>query len=144
MPPRASNPPAANMKTLRLTLFTAALLATSLPAAEKSAASPTAPKTVIHFVTVAWKEGTTPEQIDAALAGAHKLPQQYKGILRVWTKALKIQDAPGAKIKKNNIIAMEFADEEALKAYTDSDAQKEWYKVYTPIRQQSTTFDVTN
>jgi hypothetical protein len=27
---------------------------------------------------------------------------------------------------------------------TDSDAQKEWYKVYLPIRDESTTFDVTN
>ena len=39
---------------------------------------------------------------------------------------------------------MEFVDEAALKAYTDSDAQKEWYKVYLPIRGESTTFDITN
>jgi hypothetical protein len=108
------------------------------------AADTSTPKTVIHIITVAWKEGTTPQQIQAALDGARKLPQSYKGVLRVWTKALKIQDAPGAQIKKSNVIVMEFANEEALKAYTDSDAQKEWYKVYLPIRQQSTTFDVTN
>lgn len=108
------------------------------------AATPTAPKTVMHIVTVAWKEGTTPEQIQAALDSAHKLPQAYKGILRVWTKALKIQDAPGAQIKKANVIVMEFADEKALQAYGDSDAQKKWYEAYLPIRQQSTTFDVTN
>lgn len=104
----------------------------------------TAPKTVIHFVTVAWKKETTPEQIQAALDGAQKLPQQYKGLLHVWTKALKIQDAPGATLKKANVIVMEFADEGTFKAYTDSPAQKEWYKLYTPIREQSTTFDVTN
>lgn len=107
-------------------------------------ATTTAPKTVIHIVTVAWKEGTTPEQIQAALDSAQKLPQSYKGILRVWTKALKIQDAPGAQIKKANVIVMEFADEKALQAYGDSDAQKKWYETYLPIRQQSTTFDVTN
>jgi hypothetical protein len=39
---------------------------------------------------------------------------------------------------------MEFADEAALKAYSGSDAQKEWYKVYLPIRAKSTTFDITN
>jgi hypothetical protein len=39
---------------------------------------------------------------------------------------------------------MEFEDEEALKAYADSPAQKEWYKTYLPIRQESTTFDITN
>ena len=39
---------------------------------------------------------------------------------------------------------MEFASEKALADYTDSDAQKEWYKVYTTIREESTTFDITN
>jgi len=39
---------------------------------------------------------------------------------------------------------MEFADEAALKAYTGSPAQKEWYQIYLPIRDESTTFDITN
>ena len=39
---------------------------------------------------------------------------------------------------------MEFKDEQALKDYAGSDAQKEWYKVYLPIRARSTTFDITN
>jgi hypothetical protein len=39
---------------------------------------------------------------------------------------------------------MEFADEAALKAYSGSPAQKEWYKAYLPIRKESTTFDITN
>jgi hypothetical protein len=39
---------------------------------------------------------------------------------------------------------MEFADEAALKAYTDSPAQKKWYEVYLPIRGESRTFDITN
>jgi hypothetical protein len=39
---------------------------------------------------------------------------------------------------------MEFADEKALADYKDSDAQKVWYKLYLPIRAQSTTHDITN
>ena len=39
---------------------------------------------------------------------------------------------------------MEFADEKALADYKDSDAQKAWYKIYQPIRDQSTTHDITN
>ena len=89
-------------------------------------------------VTVSWKAGTTPEQIQAALDGAQKLPAAYKGITRVWTKTVKAQG------DRTHVIAMEFASEQALKDYTDSDAQKEWYKVYLPIRERSTTFDVTN
>lgn len=125
------------MKKLILALVTASLVALS-SASLSAQTSTTAPKTVIHVVTVAWKDGTTPEQIKAALDGAQALPAAYKGITRVWTKTLKAQGG------KANAIVMEFADEQALKDYTDSDAQKEWYKVYLNIRGSSTTFDITN
>ncbi len=122
------------MKKLLLTLAAATLL--SLGTAHAS--EQTAPKTIVHVVTVAWKSGTTPEQIKAALDGAQALPEAYKGITHVWTKTLKAQGG------KTNVIVMEFASEAAFKDYTDSAAQKEWYKVYLPIREQSTTFDITN
>jgi uncharacterized protein (DUF1330 family) len=122
------------MKKLLVTLVTVALLSFG----SAHAAEQTAPKTLIHVVTVSWKAGTTPEQIKAALDGVQALPAAYKGITRVWTKTVKAQG------EKANAIVMEFADEAAFKAYTDSDAQKEWYKVYIPIRKESTTFDITN
>ena len=100
--------------------------------------SETAPKTLIHVVTVAFKEGTTPEQIQAALDGAQKLPSQFPGITRVWTKTVKAQG------NRTHAIVMEFTGEQALKDYAGSDAQKEWYKVYEGIREASTTFDITN
>ncbi len=122
------------MKRILATLLTAALLActTAVSAAD------TAPKTVMHVVTVSWKAGTTPEQIQAALDGAKALPAAYPGILRVWTKTVKAQG------DRTHVIAMEFKDEDALKNYSKSPAQETWYKVYTPIRERSTTFDVTN
>jgi hypothetical protein len=123
------------MKKIILAFLTASLLA--LGAATASAAD-TAPKSVIHVITVEWKADTKPEQIKAALDGAAALPSNYKGITRVWVKSIKVQGG------KNNAIVMEFADAAALKAYADSDAQKEWYKVYMPIRKESTTFDITN
>jgi hypothetical protein len=122
------------MKKLLLTLTTLTLLTLSAP----FASAQTAPKTVIHVVTVAWKPGTTPEQIKAALDGAQALPASYKGITHVWTKSIKVQ------AEKANAIVMEFADEDALKAYTDSPGQLEWYKLYLPIRKSSSTFDITN
>jgi Stress responsive A/B Barrel Domain len=122
------------MKILTLTLIAACLL--TLSAANLSAQ--TEPKSVIHVITVAWKKGTTPEQIQAAMDGVRALPGRYKGVLRVWTRSIKVQG------DKANAIVMEFADEAALKAYAGSPAQKEWYKVYMPIRDESTTFDITN
>ena len=103
-----------------------------------TAAKASAPTTVIHVVTVSWKAGTTPEQIKAALDGAHQLPAAYKGITRVWTKTVKAQG------DRTHAIVMEFASEQALKDYANSEAQKEWYKAYLPIRERSTTFDITN
>ncbi|MBI5693813.1 MAG: Dabb family protein [Verrucomicrobia bacterium] len=137
------------MKRTLLPLLALGVLALGIPslagAAEekkaKKAAAPaasTAPKTVIHVVTVTWKAGTTADQIKAALDGAQKLPAAYKGITRVWTKTIKAQG------ERTHAIVMEFASEQALKDYTDSDAQKKWYEVYVPIRERSTTFDITN
>ena len=124
------------MKKLILPLLSVGLLTLGAPAT--SAQTATAPKSVIHVVTVSWKPDTKPEQIQAALDGVKALPARYPGITRVWTKSIKIQGG------KANAIVMEFADEAALKAYTDSPAQMEWYKVYAAIRGESTTFDITN
>ena len=136
------------MKTTIYTLLLASLFALGAstvsaqaePKKAKKAASvsSTAPKSVIHVVTVSWKAGTTPDQIKAALDGAQKLPAAYQGITRVWTRTVKAQG------DRSHAIVMEFASEQALKDYTDSDAQKEWYKVYLPIRERSTTFDISN
>lgn len=131
------------MKKLLSTLLCVGLLA--IGAASLSAQAPaTAPKSVIHVVTVAWKPGTTPAQIKAALDGAHKLPAQYKGITRVWTDSFKVQNPPGTTTERTHVIVMEFADKKALADYTDSPAQLEWYKLYTPIRAESTTHDISN
>jgi len=122
------------MKSLIVPLFALVLLALT-PAA---AFAETAPPTLLHVVTVQWKAGTTAEQIQAALDGVKALPTKYPGIVHVWTKSIKVQGG------KANAFVMEFSDEAAFKAYTDSPAQKEWYKIYLPIRQESTTFDIIN
>jgi ABC-type glycerol-3-phosphate transport system substrate-binding protein len=122
------------MKKLFLTLVASLLLCV----ASASAAEDTAPNTLIHVVTVSWKEGTTPEQIQAALDGVKALPASYPGITRVWTKTVKAQG------DRSHAIVMEFKSEQALKDYAGSDAQKKWYEVYANIRNRSTTFDITN
>jgi len=106
--------------------------------ADAGMSSATAPKSVIHVVTVNFKEGTTPAQIKAAVDGVHKLPAAFPGITRVWTRAIKNQT------EMAHIFVMEFASEQALKDYSDSPAQKEWYKVYADIRARSVTSDITN
>lgn len=125
------------MKKTIVSFLTIALIACSALSVSARAAD-SAPKSVIHVITVKWKPGTTPEQIQAALDGAKALPAAYPGITHVWTRAIKVQG------DKTHAIAMEFADEAALKTYTDSPAQKKWYEVYLSIREESRTFDITN
>ena len=122
------------------TVLTAALALTLLGAGALIAANKYGkPTSVIHVVTVRWKAEATPAQIDAAIAGVEKVAASYPGIKNVWIKTLKVQ-GQGYK----NAFVMEFKSEADLKNYTDSEAQKEWYKLYLPIRDQSTTHDITN
>jgi uncharacterized protein (DUF1330 family) len=99
-----------------------------------------APTTVIHIINIKWKEDATPEQIKAAVDAARQLPSKFPGIKRVWTKNIKYQGQEGMK----QAIVMEFESQDALKKYTDSPAQKAWYELYLPIREDSSTHDITN
>ena len=103
-------------------------------------AADTKPKTVIHVIAIKWKADATPAQIEQAIKGAEALPSQYTGILRVWTNPIKKQLPEGY----SHVIVMEFANEDALKKYADSPAQKKWYELYMPIREESRTSDITN
>lgn len=94
---------------------------------------------VIHVVTIKWKQGTTPQQIKAALDGVKTVKKEYPKIKNVWTKSIKVQGDG-----YTHAIAMEFESEKALTDYAGSDAQKNWYKVYMNIREESTTHDITN
>lgn len=101
-------------------------------------AAPKKPKSVIHVITIQWKTDATPQQIQQALQAAENI--NYPGLKNVWTRPIKMQLPEGFK----NIIVMEFESEDALKKYADSPAQKQWYEIYMPIREESRTHDVTN
>ena len=94
--------------------------------------------TVIHVVTVSWKEDASEADIQKALDGVHVLAKAYDGILRVWTKTRSAQG------NRSHAFAMEFKDEQALIDYAGSPEQLAWYEVYRPVRAGSTTFGITN
>lgn len=97
------------------------------------------PKSVIHVVTIRWKEGATDEQKKKAIDAFVTAADNTKGVTRVWTRAIKVQGQG-----YTHAVVMEFANEQALKDYADSPAQKKLYEVYIPVRDQSTTHDITN
>jgi hypothetical protein len=99
-----------------------------------------APPTVIHVIHVKWKLEATPEQIKAAVEAVQQLPAKYPGITRVWTKNLRYQGQEGFK----QAIVMEFESPDALKRYENSAAQKWWYELYLPVREDSRIDDIGN
>jgi ABC-type glycerol-3-phosphate transport system substrate-binding protein len=123
------------MKRLFLAVFAATIMAVTA-----AFAADATPKTVVHVITVQWKTGTTSAQISKVLDVVSKMPSEYPGITRVWTKPIKKQIPEGY----SQIIVMEFASEDALKQYVGSAAQKKFYEVYMPIREESQTSDITN
>ena len=120
-------------------MFLTALAAAAMLAAVAFAAD-TKPKTVIHVITIKWNPDAKPAQIEQAIKAAEALPSEYPGIIHVWTKPIKKQIPDGY----NHVIVMEFSSEDALKKYADSPAQKKWYEVYMPVREESRTSDITN
>ncbi len=128
------------MKKLLTTLCTLVALgfAAATATADHHEKDAMAPKSVIHVVTVSWKEEATEAQVKAALDGVHALAKEYPGITRVWTRCIKAQG------NREYAFVMEFKDEKALEDYAGSAAQKKWYESYYPARAASTTFDITN
>lgn len=97
------------------------------------------PATLLHIVTVQWKDESTPEQRQQAIDGVRTMAGQIPGVRNVWLKTVKVQ--PNTY---NAVFVMEFQNQKAFDAYADHPAHREWEKVYVPIRQRSTTHDVTN
>ena len=109
-----------------------------------STAKATAPTSLIHFITLKWKDDATAQQRQAALDAAAKMAGVVPGLQRVWTKKIVLQTQTADGKDYDAIIAMEFTDAAALKAYTTHPARDEWYKIYIPIRLESRTHDVSN
>jgi len=127
-------------------LMTLALGASMLLGANKYGA----PRSIIHVVTILWKEDSTPAQRQASLDGVKKMAEAIPGIKNVWIKPLKVQgrgDAgkdgkPGRAY--DTAFVIEFADQAAADRYVDHPAHVEWNKTYLPIREASTSHQITN
>jgi hypothetical protein len=126
------------LKTLAAALSLLAVFTAGIVLGQKKNSFQT-PHSVLHVITLKWTDGATDAQKQAALDGVKTMAAQVPGLTNVWLKTLKVQPQG-----YNAVIAMEFKDQAAFDAYAASPAHKEWEKVYLPVRQQSTTHDVTN
>ena len=133
-------------KCFAATLLTVVFAAGVLLGANKFGA----PHSVIHVVTILWKEDSTPEQRQASLDGVTKMAAAIPGIKNVWIKKLKVQGrGPAGKDGKpgrpyDAAFVIEFADQAAADRYVDHPAHVEWNKTYLAIREESTSHQITN
>src|ERR1043165_8096259 len=103
------------------------------------------PKTVIHVVTVKWKDDSTPEQRKKALDGVKAMAATIPGIKNVWLEKLKVQAQTAANKPYDWAFVMEFESEAALTAYADHPKHKEWDEsLYFPVREERRTHDISN
>ncbi len=122
------------LKIIRNLFLATAMLSLAAFAVER-------PKSVIHVINVKFKPTASKADIDKAIAGIETVAGKYKGIKRVWLRPILVQ---GGESKFTHCLVMEFESEDALKNYKDSPEQKEWYKLWIPVRELSNTHDVTN
>lgn len=101
------------------------------------------PKSIIHVVTLYWKEGTTDAQKQQVWQATEKMASEIPGITNLWLKSVKVQGDAGGKNLESAFV-MEFKDQAAFQAYGDHPAHKAWEKVYIPVRGESRTHDITN
>lgn len=128
------------MKALRFVLVFALATVLFAPSALLAAEKPAS---VIHIITLFWKDGATDAQIKGVLDGLDAAAKMDSGITRLWLKPIKMQGEIGDK-KIGHVIVMEFASQDALKKYAGSEAQKKFYEKYMALRGESRTHDVTN
>ena len=97
------------------------------------------PKSLLHVVTIRWKDGVTDDQKKAAFAAVETMAGKVPGITNVWTKGIKVQGEGFS-----DAFVLEFKDKAAFDAYGDHPAHKGFESVYIPLRGRSATHDITN
>ena len=97
------------------------------------------PNTILHVITCRLKPDTTPEQKQAVVKAIEKMAAEIPGIKNIWTKGIKVQGD-----RYTDAYVMEFANKAAFDAYVAHPAHKVFEDVYLPVREQSTTHDITN
>lgn len=110
------------------------------------------PKSVIHVITLYYKDGATEEDKKTVIAATEKMASEIPGIKNLWLKPIRVQgevqekqaDGSIKQRRMTDAIVIEFESEAAFKAYADHPAHKTWESVYVPLRGQSRTSQITN
>jgi hypothetical protein len=97
------------------------------------------PKTVVHVVVYKWKNTTSQNDKDQALAGIKTMAAKIPGVKNIWLKTQRnqIRDFDG-------VYAIEFASAEAAADYAENPLHEAWRKKWEELRENSLSFQVSN
>ncbi len=97
------------------------------------------PKTLLHVVSLKWKDGVSDADKQKALAGIRNMAGTVPGVRNVWLKSTRVQPRD-----YDAAFAIEFENRAAAEAYAESPIHEEWSKFYLSIRQESRSLQITN
>jgi len=137
---------------LRQALVAGSLLVALGAAAGLAANRYAKPKSVIHVVTLYYKDGATEAQKKSVLDAVEKMASEVPGIRNVWLKSTKVQGVysekqPDGSFKPHpftDAFVIEFEDQAAFDKYANHPAHKAFEAIYIPLRGRSSTDDITN
>jgi hypothetical protein len=121
-------------------LFLAGMAAGSLASQHASALNKFGqPKTVIHVVAYKFRDATSQNDQDQAIAGIKDMAAKIPGIKNIWLKTERnqIRDWSGVYI-------IEFTSAEAAADYAESPIHDAWRKKWEQLRETSVSFQVSN
>ena len=121
-------------------LFLAGMAAGNLASQQVSALNKFGqPKTVIHVVAYKFRDTTSQNDQDQAIAGIKDMAAKIPGIKNIWLKTERnqIRDWSGVYI-------IEFTSAEAAADYAESPIHDAWRKKWEQLRETSVSFQVSN
>jgi hypothetical protein len=97
------------------------------------------PKTVVHIVAYKFRDATSLNDQEQAIAGIKDMAAKIPGIKNIWLKTERnqIRDFSG-------VYVIEFTSAEAAADYAESPIHDAWRKKWEQLRENSLSFQVSN
>jgi hypothetical protein len=97
------------------------------------------PKTVLHVVAYKFRDATSLNDQEQAIAGIKDMAGKLPGIRNIWLKTERSQISTFS-----GVYAIEFASPEAAADYAESPIHETWRKKWEQLRENSLSFQVSN
>ena len=123
-----------------VTFFVSGIAVGSIAAQKVSAVNKFGqPKTVVHVVAYKFKDTTSLNDQQEAIAGIKDMAGKIPGIKNIWLKTARnqIRDFSG-------VYVIEFVSAEAAADYAESPLHETWRKKWEQLRENSLSFQVSN